>query len=310
MVICIECQKEFEDDSGLHRHLRAHDLHKEEYYHKYFPRHDLFTKELLEFRSQEYYFGNWFANRANCINYIKQLPDNASKQKFIRELFANRKTTKELLYQPSQVELRSSILPSANFVSAVGLNYDELAKELSLINKYDYSVKRGDLKFHNEPLEIIQDTREQTPLRFSDRATVIRSGLDFCDYTCRSHFSNVFIERKSPMDFIATFSNQVERFEREIKRATLINATIIVLVEFDFEDAMSFDQISYINKRTKIVPEYVFHNVRELIQTYPNLQFGFCDGRKEMTEIIEKIYSCQSNIVKYDIQFLIDLGFL
>lgn len=307
MVLCVECNKEFVDDTNLHRHLRSHGLVKEGYYNKYFPKYDLLTKELLEFRSKEYYFNNWFSNRGHCLEYIKELPAN-EKFDFICSLFKHRKEVKGILYLPSQVELRSSILPSVAFLNKLGFDYNSIGEHAELINKYNYHAKG--IKFHREPLEFIQDTREQRPLHFSSQCNRIISALSFGDYTCKSHFNNVFIERKAPMDFIATFSKQVERFERELDRATQINANVFVLCEMDLMDMLAFDHIDFIYKRTKIPPEYVFHNVKKLIQKYPNLQFGFCKGRKHMTDVIEKIYSCEENIVQYDIQFLIDMGVL
>jgi len=307
MIKCVECNKEFDDDAGLHRHLRVHKLLKEEYYQKYFPRYDLLTNEPLEFKSKEYYFGNMFSNRGNCITYIKNLPSN-ERLNFLFTLFGERKKNKGLVFLPSQVELRSSILPSVSFLNKIGYDYSLIAEKLDLIKKYDYNVKS--LAYNNEPLDIIQDTREQKPLRFSSSTRVIVSGLDFSDYTCKSHFNNIFIERKSLVDFVATFSNQIERFEREMHRAQSINATVFVLVENMIGDALAFDRISYIGQRTRITPDYVFHNVKQLIQKYPNLQFGFCDNRTKMAETIEKIYNAKERMTKYDIQYLIDSSVL
>lgn len=308
MITCAECKKEFADDGILHRHVRSHGLLKESYYHKHFPRYDIFTKKLLEFKNKEYYFGSIFANRSNCIGYIKQLPDK-QKSEFIRELFSKRKEAKGILYQPCQVELRSTILPSVLFLNKIGFDYNKMAEDLGLIQKYNYNVKTYDFQFHQEPLEIIQDTREQKPLQFP-KSKIIKSGLNVGDYCCKSHFNNVFIERKSPQDFIGTFGGQIERFEREIARATMINATIFVLVEMSLDDMLVFREFPFLARRTPYTPEYIFHNVRELIQKHPNIQFGFCDGRVQMVSIIERICSLKSNIIKYDVQHLIDLGVL
>ena len=60
MVSCKVCQKEFENDASLHRHLRAHSLRKVEYYQKYFPRYDLHTGDIIKFKSKEQYFSSDF----------------------------------------------------------------------------------------------------------------------------------------------------------------------------------------------------------------------------------------------------------
>jgi hypothetical protein len=304
MISCKECNCEFEDDSSLHYHLRNHKLTKEKYYQKFYPRLDLLTKEPLEFKTKEHYFNNWFSNRTNCIKYIKELP-NEAREKFICDLIENRKRIKGIKYLPSQVELRSCVLPSIIFLEKLGYCYNDIGHKVNLINKYDYTIDK--LNFHNEPLEIICDTREQTPLNFK-KSKIIINGLNYGDYTCKSHFNNVFIERKSPTDFINTFSSQVERFEKELDRAKTIDATILVLVEFDFNDALGFNHVPYIKKRTNITPDFVFHNVRKLCQKYTNVQFAFVDGRKKMVELIEKIYSCEQNIRVIDLQYAIDKG--
>lgn len=306
MIICAECQKEFEDDEGLHRHLRSHGLVKEGYYQKHHGRKDLLTGELLPFKNKEDYFNRLFSTRGNCIKYIQQLPKDQQGD-FVYKLFEERAKLKNLLYLPCDVELRSSILPSVTLLKKLGIDYNELGKDLDLVRKYNYDT--SSITFKKEKLDIIIDSREQKELFFSDH-NVIKSTLSFGDYTCRNSFNNIFIERKSLVDFISTFGNQVERFEREVLRAQSINATLIVLVENKLSDALSFNYIPYIAKRTKLTPDYVFHNIRYLIQTYPNLQFCFCENRKAMTKAIENIYQMSPRVNRFDIQYLYDKGLL
>ena len=52
-VICKVDGKEFKDDKSLHLALRSYGLNKEKYYHKYFPKRDLLTGEVINFKSKE-----------------------------------------------------------------------------------------------------------------------------------------------------------------------------------------------------------------------------------------------------------------
>jgi ERCC4-type nuclease len=65
---------------------------------------------------------------------------------------------------------------------------------------------------------IIVDTREQTPWRFSQEATVQRAKLDAGDYSLGGFTDRVAIERKSLADAVQTFcSSERERFEDECR---------------------------------------------------------------------------------------------
>ena len=72
MVSCKVCQKEFENDASLHRHLRAHSLRKVEYYQKYYPRYDLHTGDIIKFKSKEQYFSSDFNSRLSLKHWLKK----------------------------------------------------------------------------------------------------------------------------------------------------------------------------------------------------------------------------------------------
>ena len=134
-------------------------------------------------------------------------------------------------------------------------------------------------------------------------------GLKFGDYALseKSLTCNCYIERKSLADFISTISVlNFERFKREVERAGEANANLIVVVEDSLQHALSFPFLPYISKKIKATPEFIFHNVRALIQEYPHLQFLFVDGRKESVRVIEKIFFSGCLYKDIDLQLAYD----
>ena len=57
-----------------------------------------------------------------------------------------------------------------------------------------------------------------------------------------------------------------------------------------------------------IPQEYIFHNLRDLIQEYKHIQFLFVNGRKEAVRITEKIFTSGGVTKKIDLQLAYDTG--
>ena len=98
----------------------------------------------------------------------------------------------------------------------------------------------------------------------------------------------------------------LERFEKEIIRAKDENINLIVLVEDTLSHAVSFKYLPHISKKIKATPEYIFHNVRQLIQKYPHIQFLFVGGRKEAARVVKKIFFSGCSYKKIDLQYAYD----
>jgi len=102
-------------------------------------------------------------------------------------------------------------------------------------------------------------------------------------------------------------SGGIERFKNEIERARDADAYLVVLVEESFANCLSFNYLPHVYKKnTKATPEYIFRNVRDLIQEYPHIQFLFVHGRKKASEIVEKIFTCGCLYKKMDLQLAYD----
>jgi len=309
-VICKVDGKEFKDDKALHMALKGYGLNKVKYYQKYFERRDLLTNELINFKTKEQYLNSDFNDKNNMKKWLKaQTPQKA--QEYCKELLIKRKEVKNLTYSPTQVELRTIMAPSIIFYNTIFKDYYDICSSIGLENKFIHPNLVGD-HFKNKLTNkdtIYVDTREQSWLKFNIPFEI--KTLGFGDYACSNDNCGCFIERKSLSDFISTLSvKNFDRFKNEIEKAKKNNSYIIVMVEEKLTSALSFQYLPHISKKIKATPEYIFHNVRELLQSYDNLQFLFVDGRGEMTRIIESIFASNCFYKKIDLQLAYDMKIL
>ena len=125
-----------------------------------------------------------------------------------------------------------------------------------------------------------------------------------CDRQCRDCQAGYRIE------CCYLLVHQRNIFGREIERAQAAEAGLIVLVERPIKECLSFNYVDYISKKIKATPEFIFFNVREIIQKYPNVQFLFVNGREECVRVMKKIFFCNGEYKKYDLQLMYDLKLL
>ena len=309
-VICKVDGKEFKDEKSLHLALRGYGLNKEKYYHTYYPRRDLLTGDTINFKTKEQYLNSDFNDKNNLKKWLKQQTIEKA-QEYCRGLLVKRRNDKNLIYAPSQIELRTIMSPSIIFYNKIFNDYYELCSDIGLENKFIHpSIITNQFKNKlNSKNTIYVDTREQNWLKF-DIPFEIKT-LPFGDYTANNDNCNCYIERKSLSDFISTLSvKNFDRFKNEIEKAHVNNSYLIVIVEEKLSNALSFQYLPHISKKIKATPEYIFHNVRQLMQEYSNLQFLFVDGRTEMKKSIEGILSSNCFYKKVDLQLAYDMKLL
>jgi len=309
-VICKIDGKEFADEKSLHLSLRGYGLNKEKYYHTYYPKKDLFSGETINFKNKEQYFNSDFNDKNNMKKWLKQQPIEKA-QEYCRSLLIKRKEEKGIVYSPTQVELRTIMSPSIIFYNKIFKNYYDLCSSVGLTNKFIHPeniTNQFKFKLTRED-SIYVDTREQDWLKFDVPFEI--TTLPFGDYSCTNNNCNCYVERKSLSDFISTLSiGNLGRFTNEIIRAQKSNAYLVVIIEEKLTNALSFQYLPHISKKIKATPEYIFHNVRQLIQEYDNLQFLFVDGKSEMKRVMESIFSSKCFYKKIDLQLAYDLKFL
>ena len=313
MAKCAACEKEFENDRKLHAHLKAHKIRMVEYYQTYFPRHDLHDGNIIKFKNKNQYFTSDFNNKTNLRLWLKSRPINKA-QEYCRNFLERRIEVKNIKYSPTQVELRSLMSPPIQYYNEIFKDYYKLCADLKLINKFEKFNEIISGQEYNKPeYKIYVDTREQRPLKFK-RDIEIKT-LQYGDYCFSSKTAtcNCYIERKSLSDFIGTLSGGYERFCNEIKKAKEDNAYLIILVESKLSNALYFNyQFKSHNKervfkKVKATPEFIFHNVRNLIQKFDHIQFLFVDGRREASRVVERIFTCGCAFEKIDLQLAYDL---
>jgi len=307
MAKCKECEKEFETYVDLHRHLRSHKMLLVDYYHKHYPRKDKLTGEFIKFKNRDQYLNDDFNTKTNLKKWLKGLDIEEAKE-YCRSILLKRKEEKDIIYTPSQVELRSLLTPPTQYFNEIFEDYYDLCDTLGLENKYQNPTGIIDGKLaDNKDHEILIDTREQKPLKFENRKTQIVT-LKFGDYAFSNEKSSCgcYIERKSLSDFIGTMSGGHERFVKEIERSQEAGAYLIILVEETLTNALSFKYLPHISKKIKATPEFIFHRVRGLIQKYPRVQFLFVNGRVESSRIIQLIFTAECVHEKIDLQLAYD----
>jgi len=308
-VICKVDGKEFPSEKALHMSLKGYGLNKVKYYQKYFERRDLLTGELINFKTKEQYLNSDFNDKNSMKKWLKQQSIEKA-QEYCKQLLFKRKNDKNLIYSPSQVELRTIMAPSVVFYNKIFDDYYDVCSSLGLENRFIHPNNITD-QFKNQLNKksiIYVDTREQSWLKFDTKFEI--KTLPVGDYSC-SNDTKCFIERKSLSDFISTLSvKNFDRFKNEIDRAKKSGAYLIVIVEEKLSNALSFQYLPHISKKIKATPEYIFHNTRELLQNYDNLQFLFVDGRGEMIRVIESIFTSKSFYKQIDLQLAYDLKLL
>jgi hypothetical protein len=309
-VICKVDGKEFKDEKSLHLALRGYGLNKEKYYHRYYPKKDLLTGETINFKTKEQYLNSDFNDKNNMKKWLKSQPLENSKEYCIN-LLKKRKKDKNLIYSPCQIELRTIMSPSIVFYNKIFDDYYDVCSSLGLENKFIHP-KNISNQFNFKLTQddtIYVDTREQNWLKFNIPFEI--KTLPYGDYTCSNDNCNCYIERKSLSDFISTLSiGNLERFKKEIEKARQNQSYLVVVIEEKLQSALSFQYLPHISKKIKATPEFIFHNVRSLLQEYDNLQFLFVDGREEMKRAIEAILASKCFYKRVDLQLAYDLKLL
>lgn len=295
---CLECGSFFNKRRGLHSHLKSHSMSQDQYYHKHFPRRDLYTGEILSYKDYEDYFEKYFEKKGNFSKFIKERLRKES-QDLLLKILAHRVETKNLLWEMSEVELVSLQWPSKKQILSV---FDNI-KDFSIGLNSRYSLETPIINKRN--LCIYIDTKEQKPFELAKFEKKI-SGLNCGDYAglLDGKESSICIERKSSMDFIGSFGpSNLERLRAEFKRAEVLDKKMIVLVEKDLQALLHFDYMPRTSKWVSVTPEHIFFNIRSVIQEFLNVQFLFVKSKKEAEKLTPALLS-NEELFNYDLQYL------
>ena len=301
--ICKICHEKVENDKHFYR---KHGVSMADYYVKYLARRDIHTGERIPFKNKNQYLESSFVDKNNLKKFIKD-GDKDKVLSFCIDYLKNRKEKKQLIYSPTQSELKSLIAPTIiTYNRLFPQGYYALCQELGFKNKHNP---------FNSPVEnfeiperscIYTDTREQNILKCGARMVVKK--LEFGDYYVNNPY-NIYIERKSLNDFIGTLGKGLERFNKEIERAEKNEAHLIIMTEEKISNALSFNHLPWM-KHTKATPDYIFKNMRDICQAHSNCQFLFVDGRRTASTMLEKIFFSDLDFSKIDCQLAYERNLL
>lgn len=313
---------------ALHAYIKtAFRVSRKEYWTTYEPRKDLCTGEAIPYKDHEQYLSTDFINRITLKRYLKEQPPQVGLD-WAKGWLAKRKAAKGLIYAPSQVELRTLCAPTMPWYEKVAAHeggYYGVTAALGFKSRYVKSC----LVYQTLPsgASVIQDSREQNPIKLPLEPLV--ATLNVGDYALTApHDQGIRIERKSLPDMIGSLSGKrvarkggrngngvtedsaYARFDRELARATEQGLHVVMMVEASINDAQRFDYLPQ-TKWVKASPNYIFHNLRDLLVKYPlSFQVVFCDGRRELADKMMRVFQLGAQVREIDLQHHLEEGLL
>lgn len=304
MFKCSICQSEFEKEKEFHSHIsKTEKLTLAEYYHKYHPRKDLLTKQLIRFKSRKSYLNSFFENRLNFLKWFVKNIESPKTSSHCYDFLKKRIEDKGIKRAPSQSYLATLNIPNINGFERISSldEYLSFCKSQGLKQVFNY--KKRKVLPSKEVNKIIIDTREKTPLHFENVDIEVRK-LDYGDYATKDN--SLSVERKSLNDFIGTMSSGFQRFQKEIERSKYL----VVLVEHPLSDTISWSPPRY-SKFQRATGAFACNRMRQLVEKYDNIQFLFVKDMKEAALACKKILSIsEPRVEKIDLQWAYDNSFL
>jgi len=296
---CKVCGNEFSSFADLKDHLKNyHKVSAKTYFESSWRRIDRFNGEKLEYKTFDQYITCDFKDKRNYKSWLKTLSKEECGDYFKHKL-SQYCDFKYLQYVPSQVECQTinCLIPVSSMESFSGMHYKDLYQKQGLRSRFNYEIP------DNIPLtpisQIIVDSREQKPFQFKDKI-VIDSKLEYGDYSVHPN-NKLAVERKSLVDLFGTLSGGRERFEKEIQRAKKMNGYIVVVVESTLNNMMYQKQ-----KFSKASGDFIAHNMRQILRSYDNIQFVFCDGREDARNKTIHILEMDERAFNIDLQYYFD----
>lgn len=301
-IKCRVCNSDMANHQDLIQHLKTHKITPKGYFYKFYNKRDKYNSYKIEYKSFEQYYLTDFINKRNLKLWLKQQEDTNDAANYLINKLRDYCWLKNLSKAPSQSEIKTiHCLPSIElFHEYCEEPFEIISNNIKLINNFNYSNSENINLNAYKNNTIIADTREQKPLSF-DNIQIISHKLNCGDYA-KTVDSKLVIERKGMMDFFSTLSGGYDRFQREIIRAKENGIYIVVIVEAVINTILFAKR-----KFGNCSGDFVMHKMREICRANDNVQFLFCDGRKDAAEktlyILEMGYKTVSSL---DLQYYFD----
>jgi hypothetical protein len=303
-MICKFCQKGFTSLAGLHKHLSAiHNCSQSQYYHSFYPRYDLYSKELIIYKDYKQYHANDFNSRDSFAAWLAENQADPKTLEYCWQKVKERMEKKMVATMPSQVELKSILLPAiTGFEKLCGSKdmFLAAARQHNVNLRFDYTAQPT---YKEGALKIFYDSREQRPLHFNCPSEKMK--LSAGDYTCDTpFFCDVFVERKSLADLAGTLGKGRERFEEEIIRAKELDFYLVIVIEDLYADVLNYAPSNSFARR--INGAHICHEIREIMTNYDHIQFVCAGNRQRAADLIEKIFRLGKQVRHLDLEYLRD----
>lgn len=316
-VTCLADHTTHDSLEAMHKHLQFKvKLKQADYYPRFHPRADRLTGDPIPFKNVEQYLAAEFLSKDTLRRWIAANPE-AGKQWAI-DWLRHRKEEKQLVYAPSQVELRSLLCPSMHYYNHVG-SYNDICRELGYAIRFGAGMEDIPINRWRTGAKVLVDTREQSPLKLS--VPTEPATLTYGDYALdAAHTEGIHIERKSLNDFAGTLSDRqvdrkrdtdsnFERFGRELERAKEAGVYIVMLVEDTIDNALELGTAaSKVPARGKVTGAHLFHNLRELLHRFDNLQALFVGGRTQAASAVVRLLIMGDAVKDIDLQYAYEAG--
>ena len=287
MVKCKIDNTEYPDRISMHGHLRKLKVKIADYYSEYEKRKSLLTNKPIIFKNVDQYLNSDFNSKEEAKKYFGIL----DKQHYSKacDWLQKRSQEKKLKYIPSWIELKTCYGPNIDIFDSFGWPL------IGLSNRYSKEI--FPMPQSQEISKIYIDTREKTPFEFLEYdIKKIRRKLDYGDYFNPEN-PFVYVERKSFLDGISTFTRNLDRFIKEIERAKKNNDLLIVVFEKSFDSYVNYKNFGKA-KYVKTNPEHLFKNIREIMETYDNIQFVFASSPKKAEQLTYNLLGCEKFFLK------------
>lgn len=301
MIACKKCGNNYKNVKSLHGHIKVHGMKVANYYETFYPKRDKLTGEKIKYKNSDQYANSDFLNVINYKRWLDTQKEEVAKD-YILEKLRYIVNKKNLSFLPPNLYFQLTDLGDFHTFNKFFGNYNNLAKSLNIKPIFRVGCPKGFEK-PTPKIPIIVDTREQKPIKFDNS---ISNKLDFGDYTASGKFySKTFVDRKSEADFKSTFSGGIDRFRREIDRCKDFNSYLFVVVESTIEQ-IKLNNYKKFRGNRRINLDYVWHNVKDIMMDYDNVQFVFTGGRNEMKDVISKILYFGDKLWNVDVNYYLN----
>lgn len=304
MEKCLICKKDFKSIRALHCHLKAHSG-TQAYYQQFFPRFDLYDGSIIEYKNLNQYLSSFFNSEENRQKYYTENFYNNKVKELILNEIKNNANHKGYSFLPSHNYLILSKLPSISYIKRLYNSCEEFCKKTKTLDQLFVKNLPKDFwsKTDFSDLEIMIDTREQTPFDFKNS---IKNKLDFGDYTTSTHYAKVFVERKAIGDFVSSMGSGSNRFEKELNRCKEFNSYIVMVVEGELSDIEYY--VENFPKSNKPNLSFSLHNLRRFLIEYADIfQVVFCKDKESAKDMTQRILFFGEKIKNCDLQYFLDI---